>query len=78
VDWLCSDVICYPSRRLALVERWRASGLVTNFVCTVNLQGDEGHDAARASTAASGSRGVHLHHNKHELCWMRLGDLVGG
>jgi len=36
LDWLFSDVICYPARLLALVERWLTSGLVRNFVCTLN------------------------------------------
>ena len=26
LDWLCSDVIGYPSRLLALAERWQQSG----------------------------------------------------
>ena len=28
VDWLFSDIACYPARLLRLVEKWRASGLV--------------------------------------------------
>ena len=36
VDWLCSDVICYPERLLRLVERWLDSGLARNFICTVS------------------------------------------
>src|SRR6267154_209184 len=35
VDWLFSDIVCYPARLLKLVERWQASGLVRNFVCTL-------------------------------------------
>ena len=27
VDWLFCDVVCYPARLLALVERWLAAGL---------------------------------------------------
>ncbi len=48
VDWLFSDVICYPARLLALVERWLAAGLVRNFVCTLKFQGetDMAHSAA--------------------------------
>ena len=26
VDWLFSDIVCYPARLLRLVERWRAAG----------------------------------------------------
>lgn len=72
VDWLCSDVICYPRRLLALVERWRAAGLAKNFVCTIKFQGADEHEAAHAFAAIEGSRVVHLHHNKHELTWVLL------
>jgi len=67
VDWLFSDIACYPARLLRLVERWRASGLVGNFVCTVKFQGRTDHAAAAAFAALPGARVVHLHHNKHEL-----------
>jgi 23S rRNA (cytidine2498-2'-O)-methyltransferase len=67
VDWLCSDIVCYPERLLRLVEAWRASGLVRHFVCTVKFQGATDHDAAAAFAALPGARLQHLHHNKHEL-----------
>jgi 23S rRNA (cytidine2498-2'-O)-methyltransferase len=70
VDLLFSDVVCYPARLLRLVERWRASGLVKNFVCTLKFQGDTDHDSAAAFAAIPGARVLHLHHNKHELTFM--------
>lgn len=73
VDWLFSDVICYPARLLRLADIWLRSGLVRNFVCTVKFQGETDHEAARAFAAIPGSRLVHLHHNKHELTWINLG-----
>jgi 23S rRNA (cytidine2498-2'-O)-methyltransferase len=73
VDWLFSDVICYPARLLRLVESWLASGLVHNFVCTLKFQGETDMESARRFAAIPGSRLVHLHHNKHELTWIRLG-----
>ncbi len=72
VDWLCSDIVCYPGKLLELVQRWLESGLVRNFVCTIKFQGETDHGAAAAFAAISGSRLMHLHHNKHELTWMRL------
>src|SRR5712664_1471628 len=30
IDWLFSDIACYPARLLRLVERWRSSGQVRN------------------------------------------------
>ena len=72
VDWLFSDVICYPGRLLALVRRWRESGLVRNFLCTVKFQGETDHAIAREFAAIPGSSLMHLHHNKHELTWVLL------
>jgi 23S rRNA (cytidine2498-2'-O)-methyltransferase len=72
VDWLFSDVICYPERLLRLVERFMASGQVGNFVCTIKFQGETDHAVAAAFAAIPGSRLMHLFHNKHELTWVRL------
>jgi 23S rRNA (cytidine2498-2'-O)-methyltransferase len=72
VDWLFSDVVCYPSRLLALVERWLESGMARNFVCTLKFQGATDHAMARRFAAIPGSRLMHLHHNKHELTWVKL------
>jgi len=72
VDWLFSDVACYPARLLTLLERWLDSGLARNFVCTLKFQGATDHATARRFAAISGSRLLHLHHNKHELTWVKL------
>lgn len=73
VDWLFSDVVCYPRRLLGLVERWLAGGTCRRFVCTLKFQGATDHETAHRFAAIPGSRLLHLHHNKHELTWMRLG-----
>ena len=70
VDWLFSDVICYPARLLRLVERWRATGQVKNFVCTIKFQGETDHETAEAFTALPGAEVLHLHNNKHELTFI--------
>ena len=67
VDWLFSDIVCYPARLLRLVERWRASGLAKRFVCTIKFQGETDHESAAAFAALPNARVLHLHHNKHEL-----------
>ena len=72
IDFLCSDVICYPARLLRLVETWLASGLVRNFICTIKFQAETDHETARAFAAIPGSRVLHLFHNKHELTWIKL------
>ena len=74
MDWLFSDVICYPARLLALVERWLAAGLVRNFVCTLKFQGETDMATAQRFAAIPGGHLIHLHHNKHELTWIRLDD----
>ncbi len=72
VDWLCSDVICYPQRLLKYVRRWLDSGLARHFICTLKFQGPTDHATAREFAAIPGSRLLHLHHNKHELTWIKL------
>jgi 23S rRNA (cytidine2498-2'-O)-methyltransferase len=73
VDWLFSDVICYPARLLALVNRWIAAGTARNLVCTVKFQGATDHDIAAAFAAIPGAVLFHGAHNKHELMFARLG-----
>lgn len=70
--WLLSDVICYPSRLLTLVQRWMAARPELRFVCTLKFQGETDHETARRFAAIEGSRLSHLSHNRHELTWMRL------
>ena len=72
VDWLFSDVVCYPARLYALVERWLESGRARNLVCTLKFQGATDHATARRFAAVPGSRLMHLRHNKHELTWAKL------
>jgi 23S rRNA (cytidine2498-2'-O)-methyltransferase len=72
VDWLFCDVVCYPARLLALVERWLASGACRRFVCTVKFQGATDYDTAARFAAIPASALRHLFHNKHELTWIKL------
>jgi 23S rRNA (cytidine2498-2'-O)-methyltransferase len=72
VDWLLSDIVCYPKRLLGLVQKWRETGTVRRFVCTIKFQGATDFDAMRQFAAIPGSRLLHLHHNKHELTWILL------
>jgi len=72
VDWLFSDVVCYPARLLTLVERWLAAGACQRLVCTLKFQGATDHAVARRFAAIPGSQLRHLFHNKHELTWIKL------
>ncbi|MBF0481940.1 MAG: hypothetical protein HQK81_04445 [Desulfovibrionaceae bacterium] len=72
VDWLFSDVVCYPERLYGLVSRWLAAGAAANFVCTVKLQGATDFAALEKFRSIPDSRLLHLYHNKHELTWIKL------
>jgi len=73
VDWLFSDVICYPARLLALVTRWLDAGAVRNVVCTIKFQGETDHATAEAFSSWPGAQVFHGAHNKHELTFALLG-----
>jgi 23S rRNA (cytidine2498-2'-O)-methyltransferase len=72
VDWLFSDVVCYPKRLLTLVQKWMKAGTVRNFACTIKFQGATDFETIEEFKAIPGSRLMHLHHNKHELTWVKL------
>lgn len=72
VDWLCSDVIAYPDRLLALVLRWLP--VARHIVCTIKLQGEINHEAVEEFTAIPGATVTHLFHNKHELTFLYMRD----
>ena len=69
-DWVFSDVICYPPRLFEWIERWRASGLCSKFVCTIKMQGIPDFATIRRFAEIPHSRIVHLAANKHELTWL--------
>lgn len=74
VDWLFSDVICYPARLFTLVQRWLDADKAKNFVCTLKFQAATDHETAARFAAIPGSRLWHLSHNRHELTWWRFSD----
>ncbi|WP_260987432.1 SAM-dependent methyltransferase [Roseomonas gilardii] len=73
VDWLLSDVICYPVRLLGLVRRWIEAGKARHMLCTIKFQGGTDHDTAAEFAAIPGARLTHGTYNKHELMfhWSR-------
>jgi 23S rRNA (cytidine2498-2'-O)-methyltransferase len=73
VDWVCSDVICYPPRLLEWIREWLDSDLCQNFICTIKMQGAADHETTRAFADIPGSRVVHLTANKNELTWIHCG-----
>jgi 23S rRNA (cytidine2498-2'-O)-methyltransferase len=67
IDWLFSDIACYPARLLALVQRWLASGVARNLICTLKFQAQTDHATAAAFAAIPGQQLFHLHNKKHLL-----------
>ncbi|MDR1107719.1 MAG: hypothetical protein LBL19_01660 [Spirochaetaceae bacterium] len=71
LDWVFSDVVCYPPRLLGWIKKCLGSGLAANFVCTIKLQGEPDFETLREFAALDNGRVLHLYHNKHELTWIR-------
>jgi 23S rRNA (cytidine2498-2'-O)-methyltransferase len=69
VDWVFSDVACYPPKLLAWVTAWLEAGYRGNFICTIKMQGNADLESTRRFSALGG-RVLHLWHNKHELTWI--------
>lgn len=74
VDWLFSDMICYPEKLLETVLRWLEAGACRNVVCTLKFQSETDHRTARRFAAIPGGSLRHLSCNKHELTFVRLED----
>jgi 23S rRNA (cytidine2498-2'-O)-methyltransferase len=70
VDWMLCDVIAYPARTLALVQRWIDSGRAARIIATVKFQIPTDHDAVDAFLRIPRGRLVHLSHNRHELTFL--------
>jgi len=80
IDWLFCDVACYPSRLFTWIEKWLASGLCRNFICTIKMQGTVSNETGNSGSIdfetpkrfadIPGSKVIHLYHNKHELTWI--------
>ena len=70
VDWLFSDIICYPERLLELVRKWRP--FAANMVCTIKCQEPTNHAIIQEFLKIPESRCMHLFNNKHELTWFTI------
>ena len=73
LDWFYSDIICYPSKLLELVNRWRDSGLVQNFACTLKFQNETDFETMFKFEEIPNSKIIHLSCNKHEVTWVSQG-----
>lgn len=69
IDWLISDIICYPEKLFDFMSVWLASGACKNFLLTLKFQGETNYKIIEAFAGVPGSRLYHLNANKHELTW---------
>jgi 23S rRNA (cytidine2498-2'-O)-methyltransferase len=67
VDWLFSDIACYPTRLHRLVTAWIAAKACRRIVATIKFQGETDFESQRRFATIPGGQLAHLHHNKHEL-----------
>lgn len=70
IDWIFSDVACYPEKLLEWVKLWITSGLCKNFICTLKFQGEDSYEISHKFASIPGSLVLHLGANKHELTWI--------
>lgn len=70
VDWVFSDVICYPPRLLEWVQKWLDSKLCSQFICTIKMQGEPDMKSIQSFADIPNSKIVSLTANKHELTWL--------
>ena len=71
VDWVFSDVICYPERLLEWINKWLTFKPEMNMICTIKMQGEIDWPLIQQFADIPGSKIVHLNYNKHELTWIK-------
>lgn len=72
VDWVFSDVICYPERLLKWINEWLESGMTKNMICTIKMQGEIDWPLIQQFADIPNSYVCHLNYNKHELTWINI------
>ena len=70
MDWVFSDVICYPEKLLQYVKSWIDSGLCEKFVCSIKFAGKPDPSIIQQFKQLPHSRVLHLTHNKNEVTWI--------
>ena len=70
IDWLLSDMACYPERLYNLAIKWIENKSVRNMIFTIKLQGDTDYNILDLFKKIDNSSILHLSCNKHELTWI--------
>lgn len=74
IDWLFSDLICYPEKLYTYLLPWIEKKSCKNFVCTLKFQGEIDFSIIKEFEKIPGGKVVHLYHNKHELTFLKSAD----
>lgn len=74
MDWVFSDVICYPERLLEWIQKWLDSGKTKKMICTIKMQGEIDWSLVEKFAQIPNSKIVHLNYNKHELTFIHVGE----
>jgi 23S rRNA (cytidine2498-2'-O)-methyltransferase len=67
IDWVLSDIACYPERAYALIVKWIKSNRARRMIFTIKLQGETNLATIRELQNIPFARVLHLFHNKHEV-----------
>ncbi|MCR5187558.1 MAG: SAM-dependent methyltransferase [Treponema sp.] len=70
IDWLFSDVICYPERLYEWINMWLKFNSNLNMICTIKMQGQINWPLIQQFADIPDSKILHLNYNKHELTWI--------
>ena len=74
IDWVFSDVICYPERLLQWINLWLDYKEDMKMICTIKMQGEIDWKLISEFEAIKGSKIVHLNYNKHELTYLHTSN----
>ncbi len=66
IDWLLSDVACYPERLYELAMKWITANKAKQMILTIKLQGETNFSMIQKFQSIPGGRVIHLLNNKHE------------
>ena len=72
IDWVFSDLICYPEKLYEFLLPWLADSKPRNFVLTIKFQGENPYAILNQFQSITGSQILHLYHNKHEVTWLLM------
>lgn len=70
VDWVLSDIACYPARALQLIEKWIDSQRAENLIFTIKLQGETDFSVLNTLRQIPNARVLNLYWNKHEATFL--------